>query len=78
MERSRVHERNRFWLIQILWYSMDIRDSTNDKLRALPYNFTEFGANCTVHILMLSYFVFSFFSCHLAANEEVKFRVKRL
>jgi len=29
---------------------MDTRDSTNDKLRALPYNFTEFGANCTVRI----------------------------
>ena len=27
---------------------MDIRDSANDKLRALPYNFTEFGANSTV------------------------------
>jgi len=28
--------------------TIDTRYSANNKLRALPYNFTEFGANCMV------------------------------
>ena len=61
---------------------MDTRNSTNDKLRALPYNFTEFGARYVFTVfgtdLHAILFCVLILSCHLAAYKEVKFQVKRL